>query len=289
MPISLVILTYNSGKHIEGLLRSIFDLLGKEINDGKIELVIYDNASNDDTLQKIKNLHDDVKIIRSSENLGYAKGINEALKHTKGEIVVVVNPDSELRSFDSQKIIDKFKNIDDLAILGFVLYDNNRKKELNAGSFFNPLTFLLYSLGLERIAGQRFSPEKDMEVEFVSGGFVAFRKNHFQRLGGYDEDYFMYVEDMDICYRAKHNGLKVMFSDVASARHMGQGSSNREFAITNIYKGLITFYKKNKSGFEFFYIKSLLVIKAALIIFLSGILRNKEIRNTYTKALKAIS
>jgi len=123
----------------------------------------------------------------------------------------------------------------------------------------------------------------------VSGGFVAIRGEVFKQLNGYDADYFMYVEDMDLCFRAKELGFKTIYMPCAVIRHQGQGSSNREFAIVNIYKGIQIFNSKHSSFFMQQYVKNLLSLKAALIIFIASVFGRRTLVETYQKALKNIS
>ena len=94
---------------------------------------------------------------------------------------------------------------------------------------------------------------------------------------------------MDICFRAKKAGFTTMFLPYCAIEHKGQGSSSREFAIINIFKGLVLFYKKHGSFFEELYVRNLLSIKAALIIFVGSILGKRDTVTTYLNALKSIS
>jgi hypothetical protein len=289
--ISILILTYNSASYIEELFKSLFDKLKTRLDSGEYEIIIVDNDSKDETVTLVKELVQNKKnitVLESKENLGYAKGINKAAIIAKGELLIVINPDAVLLDEDFDGVFDEFKKEDKMAACGMSIEDFNGQKEKTAGNFFNPLTFFLYSVGLENLAGLRFCPDGKKKVDFVSGGFVAFRKSVFEKLGGFDEDYFMYVEDMDICYRAKKLGFLTYFLPLGTIKHKGQGSSSKEFAITNIYKGLVTFYAKHSSFFTLQYIKNLLSIKAASIIFIGTILGKKELVNTYTKALKTI-
>lgn len=289
MPFSFIILTYNSASYINILIDSLINILGDEIKEGKVEVILFDNNSTDSTLVIAENYNARVSIHKSNINLGYAKGINEAAKFANGEYLVVINPDAKLIEFDFDKIKKEFEENQKLGIAGFPVSNFDGRKELTAGRFYNAFSFLLFSLGLESLIGQRFSSSKKQEVDFVSGGFVSFRKTLFKKLSGYDEDYFMYVEDMDICFRAKKEGYKTYLLPFAKALHKGQGSSNRQFAIISIYKGLQTFYKKNNAGLNLGYVKSLLRFKATLIIFVSSILGKKEILTTYKEAAKTLS
>lgn len=284
MPISILILTFNSSKYIRELLDSIYKILDKEIAKKEIEIILFDNASTDNTFSLVSVYGRGIVIKKSTKNLGYAKGINKAVKEAKGELLIVINPDSKIVDFDKEKIISEFTDNKKLAIAGLRVEGFDGVKEKTAGKFFNPFSFLLYAFGLEGIIGTRFSPRKASLVDFVSGGFVVFRKEFFNILQGYDEDYFMYVEDMDICYRAKKLGYKTAFLPYGTIYHKGQGSSDRGFAIAGIYKGLKIFYRKHYPS-QLQYVIYLLVIKAKLIIFLGGLTGRRDLSASYKKAL----
>ena len=291
--ISFLILTYNSEKYIGKLLNSLFYNCREKITNGSYEILIFDNNSSDETSRVIEDLRQketrkSIQFFSSKENLGYAKGINKLASLANGKILIVINPDAEILSGDFSILLKEFDKKENLAISGMRVVDAFQKEEKTAGSFFNPFSFFLYSLGLENVFSLRFAPKKIKKVDFVSGGFIAFKKELFESLEGYDEDYFMYVEDMDICFRAKKKKYEVFYIPCATIKHQGQGSSNREFAIVNIYKGLQIFYQKNKSPVELWFIKSLLGLKAAAIIFIGAIIGNKSLVNTYKRALAAI-
>lgn len=285
--ISFLILTFNSENYIGRLLESLDVLVGEKIKKKKYEVVVVDNHSTDKTREILKN-YSFIRLVNNNSNVGYAKGINIAVAASKGKYLVVVNPDAYLKEADFEKVISEFEKNNSLGIAGLKIEDENGNSEKSAGSFFNPFTFLLYSLGLEWLAGVRFSPKKAARVDYVSGGFVVFKREVFEALRGFDEEFFMYVEDMDICYRARKIGFSSYFLPYATIVHKGQGSSNREFAIRNIYKGLIIYYKKHSSALMLLYVKSLLRLKAQLIIFLGRIFGNNQLVSIYQQALKSI-
>lgn len=288
--ISFLILTYNSSHYFKNLFSSIEKEVGSEIENGSYEVIIVDNASTDGSQEEIKKyVKSNIRFFPNDKNCGYAKGINIAASHASGEILVVINPDARLVTSDFEKVIGAFHDNKKLAIAGLVIEKEDGKREKTAGRFYNLFTITLFSLGLEDTFGLRFSPEREKKVGYVSGGFVAFRREAYEKLKGFDEDYFMYVEDMDICYRAQQMGYETYFLPFAKIIHKGQGSSSREFAIVNIYKGLITFYEKHASFLMVQYVKNLLSIKAASIIFLGSVLDKKDLVGTYSKALKTIS
>lgn len=289
MPFSFIILTYNSSSYLRGILDSTLEIIGEQIKAGNAEIILLDNDSSDDTLKIADEYKDRIIIKKSGGNLGYAKGINKAASFAKGDYLVVVNPDAKLEKFEFDKILHAFENDQKVAAAGLSIVDFEGKLEETCGKFFDPLTFLLYSFGLESLAQIRFAGKQMQKVDFISGGFIVFRKSYFQQLTGYDEKYFMYVEDMDICKRIQNKGYKTVFLPFGLLKHKGQGSSSREFAIVNIYKGLVVFFTKHSTPLGLLYVKFLLRIKAVLIIFIGKLTGKKDTVGAYIKALQAIS
>ena len=285
--LSIIILTYNSSKYIEPLLNSLFKRYSNNINAKELEIIVADNKSLDDTLEKTDKYKEKVRIVENGGNLGYAKGNNLASKKANGEFLVFLNPDAKFIEGDLFDVISLFDDAD-IGIIGGKIISLDGKKELSCGKFYNPLNILLLTLGLEESLGVRFAPNKKQKVDFVSGGFLFIRRKLFERLNGFDENYFMYVEDSDLCYQAKKKGFKVLYSNKATVQHVGQGSSNRTFAIVNIYKGLLYYSRKNGGKVNYFIVKLMLMIKARLLVLVGRVRNNKYLVDTYTEAMKTL-
>jgi GT2 family glycosyltransferase len=125
-----------------------------------------------------------------------------------------------------------------------------------------------------------------LAVDWVSGGFLLIRKNLFEEAGGFDERFFMYMEDMELCYRVKQMGYTIYGYSDATALHSSQGSSSRSFAVEHIYKGLEYFYKKHKSTVEYSILRAVLTAKAVLLIVVGKVTGNTYLKKTYSNALK---
>lgn len=287
MKLSIVILTYNSAKYIKVLLQDIEETYDKEIREKKLEIVVCDNNSSDETVSLVK-LHKDVSLIESKENLGFAKGINLAAKKAKGEILLFLNPDTKLLSGNFFAFVSEFDD-PKLGVLGGGVKTYKETNELSCGKVYNAFNVLLLTIGLEESLGVRFSPDKDQDVDMVSGAFLAIKKELFEKIHGFDEHFFMYVEDAELCYRVKKEGFRVRFSKKASIKHMGQGSSNRTFAVVNIYRGLLYFHKKHMGHTSYIFVKYLLSFKAHILVLLDKISHNEYLVSTYAQALKSIS
>lgn len=285
MEISLIILTYNSSRFIKNLLEGLIDKYKEKIKDGKLEIILADNASTDDTLKKASQFKDSAKIIENGRNFGFAKGNNMAARKASGKVLLFINPDAEFTRGDLFDLIKEFEN-EKVGIVGGEILDFEGKKEYSAGKAYTLLRIFLLSLGLEEKTGARFSPEKRKEVDLVTGAFLAIKRDLFEKLDGFDEHYFMYVEDADLCFRAKNLGYEVLFSPSATIKHMGQGSSSRKFAVVNIYKGLLYFHKKHMGKISYNLVKALLMGKAASLVFMGKVSNNKSLVEIYTEALK---
>ncbi len=285
--ISVIILTYNSENYIGNLLKSLTSKYQTEIKSKKIEIIVADNNSSDETLKTAKKF-ENVITIENGDNLGFAKGINSASKKAKGEFLLFINPDGEFIRGDIFALSQKFED-EKVAVVGGEILHTNGKRELSCGKFYNLFNVILLALGFEEKLGVRFSPKDDKFVDFVSGGFMMVRSDIFKKLGGFDEKFFMYVEDMEFCFRVKLQKLKVMYSGSATIKHVGQASSNRSFAIINIYKGLLYFHKKHKSKLSYSFVKTILFAKAALLVMIGKLSNNEYLERTYSKALRQLA
>ena len=110
-------------------------------------------------------------------------------------------------------------------------------------------------------------------------------KSVFEKAGGFDGQFFMYIEDMEFCYRVKKLGYKIYHESLATISHVGQGSSNKGFAVINIYKGLKIFYKKHKNALSYSILVFFLTVKAYLSIGIGKLQGNSTLVDTYQKAL----
>jgi len=282
--ISIIILTYNSSAYILNLIKSLISLRDE------FEIIVVDNASTDDTLKLVESSGLKVqKVIKLPKNIGFAGGINAGAKVSSGEYLLFLNPDTVFEHGTIKDLLKIYEKNEKVGIVGGKMIDENGNPERSAGRFFNLFEVLITVLGLDEVFGVRFSPKKFTKVDFVSGGFMMVKKDLFEKLRGFDEKFFMYVEDMEFCFRAKKIGINTYFTPNAVVSHKGQGSSNRGFAIIHIYKGLLYFYRKHKSNIQFKIVKFLLQSKALTIYMLGRMTNNSYYTQAYKNALTGIN
>jgi GT2 family glycosyltransferase len=278
--VTIIILTYNSSRFISNLLESLRSF------KSEAEIILVDNSSTDDTVEKAKIFDSKIKIVESGENLGFAKGINFGAKQAKGKYLLFINPDTVFRNGKLTDMISVFEENKKAGVVGGKLISKGGHPEKSAGRFFGLVETLLIVLGLDEIFDVRFSPDEVTAVDFVSGGFMMVRSELFKKLNGFDEKFFMYVEDMEFCFRVKKAGLETYFTPEVYLEHAGQGSSNRGFAVFNIYKGILYFYKKHKNKFEYGIVYVCLWAKSLLIYLLGKITHNSYYTKAYGKTLE---
>jgi len=232
LDISIVILNYNSIGFLEKALASIerSDLQGL-----KIEIVVVDNASKDDSIKVIQEKYPEVRLIVSETNRGFAAGNNLARKEVKGKYLLFLNPDTEINPDTLYKVYGFMENHEDVGVAssrlvlanGDLDYSSHRgfPTPLNAFFyFFTPLARLFprTKMFTGYTQGWKLSDPNPHEVDSISGAFFFVRKKAADEVGWWDEDYFWYGEDLEFCFNLKEKGWRVMFlSDVSTLHHKG--------------------------------------------------------------------
>ena len=284
--LSVIVLSYNTKDLTKRCLSSIIDNHKEDIDKGKIELILADNGSSDGTVEEIRRSEflEKAKIVENGKNYGFGKGNNLASKKAEGKYALFLNSDTEALDQGFLKMVEFLENNPKIGILGGQLENRDGSKQLSAGKFYTPLNLFFSLLGFESFV--RSTPDKISRVDWVSGACMMIRRDLFEKLRGFDENYFMYMEDMDLCFRAKEEGFLTYFYEDVKVIHMQLGSSNRQFAIKNIYKGILYFYKKHGNFLSYSIVKSMIYFKAYLLIIIGRIINNKYLVDTYSKALK---
>jgi GT2 family glycosyltransferase len=292
MDLSIIILNYNTKDLIINCINSIVDQYKQELDKGIFEIILVDNASSDNSVAAISNFKfqilnkDSLKLIESKENLGFSKGCNLGAANAKGDYLLFLNSDTEVKDQGFIKMVDYFKKNKKLGILGGALKNEDGSIQPSAGKFYNLFNLILMLLGFERLGFLRESPKTIQAVDWVSGASLMIRRKVFKIIGGFEKELFMYGEDLEICYRAKKNGFTTNFYPEIMLFHKERGSSNRGFAIFNIYKSILFFYKKYKPGWQYKFAGFILHAKSSILNNVGLLTGNKYLIVTYGKTLE---
>jgi hypothetical protein len=292
MTLSIIILSYNTKDLTVACINSIVSQYKLELDKDQFEIITVDNASTDDSIRAISNSKflisnkDSIKIIESKENLGFSKGCNLGAKDAKGEYLLFLNSDTEIKDQGFLKMVDYLKKNEQIGVLGGALKNENGTSQASAGKFYNLLALFLAMIGLERVGFLRESPKRIKKVDWVSGASLMIKKKVFDKIGGFEKELFMYAEDMELCFKANKKGFPTYFYPEVTLFHKERGSSNRTFAILNIYKGILFFYKKHKPIWQYQIVRIMLFSKAFILSNIGRLLGKKYLQETYGKALE---
>ena len=294
MLISIVILNYKKSNLTSACIESLYVQFGKEITQNLMELIIVDNDSRDGSVKALKeiikkNQYKNVSIIESKENGGFAKGSNLGAKVAKGDYLLFLNNDTVVKDKGILEMANYMSRNNQASILGGQLKNTDGSLQISVGKFYTLFRALMLFIGLQRLGLIDTSPKEISKVDWVKGALLMIRKEIFIKLSGFDENIFMYTEDMELCYRARLLGYSTYFYPKINVIHLDYGSTNRTFAIVNIYKNVLYFYKKHRSMLEYFLLRFVLTAKAYLLIILGTVLRSTYLKETYKQALEAIN
>lgn len=286
MELSIIILSYNTKDLTVNCIKSIVEQYKNELDKQLFEIIVVDNASEDKSFEAINRLKiDGLKVIEGQENLGFSKGCNLGEKYASGEFLLFLNSDTQIKDQGFLKMLDYLKKNEKIGILGGKLKNDDGTAQPSTGKFYNLVNLFLF-LFLEHFVLLKDSPNSIKEVDWVSGACLMIKKSFFEKIGRFEKELFMYMEDMELCFKARKHGLITYFYPEITLFHKELGSSNRTFAIINIYKGILFFYKKHKSFFEYLLAKIMLFSKAFVLNFYGKMSKNKYLVETYGKTLE---
>lgn len=291
MLLSIITLNYKKPTLTINCIASLYEQFSQEFQADKLEVIIVDNDSRDDSVEKIgedikKNHYKNVRLIANNENGGFGKGCNTGAAQAKGDFILFLNNDTLVQDHGILDMAKYMQEHTEVAILGGALQNPDGSHQSSASEFFTPAKVFLLLLGLQKFGAVDQNPKEIAQVDWVKGALFMIRSEVFRKLGGFDEQIFMYTEDMELCYRAKLTGYKTYFYPDVTVVHAEHASSNRSFAVIHIYKGLLYFYKKHRSYPEYSVLRIFLLAKAFVAIAVGVVTRNSYLTNTYRKAIR---
>jgi len=229
--VAIAIVTWNSAKEIAECLAPLQTL------PENWEVWVADNASTDETVELIRNQFPKVKLIANQENRGFAEGCNLIARQTASEFILFLNPDSIAGKKDLEKSLAEISEKPEVGILGVKLSDENGALQKSCYKFPTVFNSFVEKLGLYRLLsesqrgeyllGDFFDHQASREVDWLYGAFMLVRRAAFEKVGGIPEDYFLFAEDLDFCFRVKQAGCKVWFCAEAEIVHKGNQSAGQ--------------------------------------------------------------
>jgi len=242
--INIIIVNWNAGHQLHDCIISISQYHHNIVE----QVIIVDNASTDNSLslvESLANLPFDLKIIRNNKNQGFGAACNQGAEIATTKYLLFLNPDTLLHENSLLKPYQFMENPDNhkVGIVGIQLIDENREIARSCANFPNTMQFLFKNLYLNRLfkktnhAMTYWDHAENKKVDQVIGAFFFTTNNLFTQLGGFDERFFVYFEEVDFSLRAKNRGFHSYYLADAQAFHAGGGTS-RNVKATRLFYSL---------------------------------------------------
>ncbi|NCS87396.1 MAG: hypothetical protein COW85_04500 [Ignavibacteria bacterium CG22_combo_CG10-13_8_21_14_all_37_15] len=301
--LSIIIINYNLAKEITNCLNSLFHEIDK-LKHFDYEVIIIDNNSPDNGLPATekKFLKDNIHFYYLKENIGFGKGCNYGTSKASGEYLCFLNPDTIITEDIFTPIISLFKSDESIGIIGPKQQVSPPFFDFSAG--FSPNIFFelfnLFGIGVF-IEGfiislyAKIKTEKKIEVNWILGAAIFIRFELFKTINGFDKDYFMFSEEVDLCKRVSDYGLKIIYYPDLAIHHIGSVSGKKDYTLYTIrtYSSKFLYISKHFEGPNGALMRFLVQLQLLSQIFIWVVLfpvneqKSKQKLNAFIHLLKA--
>jgi GT2 family glycosyltransferase len=234
MNLSIIIVNWNSTAYLRDCIASIYDFAP----DVPFEIVIVDNASPIQDFDRLGEYLASVRIIKSPRNLGFARANNLGFTHSSGNYLLFLNPDTKLISPAINIMLERFRSLPNAGVVGCKLLNSDLSLQTSCIQQFPTILNQLVDIeylrvrspncplwGMRPLFSQNTLP---VPVEVISGACMMMEREVFEEVGMFSEDYFMYAEDLDLCYKVARGGFINYYIGEASMIHHGGKSSGQQ-------------------------------------------------------------
>ena len=270
--VSIVIVNWNT----RDLLLKCIESLKIKTQQTKIEIIVSDNNSSDDSAEAVKKHYPDVTVLRNASNLGFAKANNVGIRFAKGKYICLVNSDIELVDDVVDKLYQYIETHNNIGAIGPQTVNADMSIRKNCREFPTLKNAFNEALFLDKIfPGIKFFRARSMnwyshnetrQVEVLSGCFLMVRKKVIEKIGMLDDRFFIYGEDVDWCKRISLAGWeRVFYTDTKAIHYAGSSSANApvRFLIERL-KSSLQYWEKHHSHIELFIFNLILFINFSI-------------------------
>ena len=303
MDLTIVIVSFNTKQYTRQCIQSLLD----HTSGLKYEIIVVDNASTDGSVIELRKLAKKkiINLLVNNKNLGFAHGNNQGMRLAKGKFILFLNSDTLVGPKVLNEIFVWMLKHKRVGIVSCQLLNSDGTVQ-GTGGYFPTLMRVLTWMTIQDLPFvdrliKPFHPMKSKalfkgtsffnkrrELDWLTGAFLFVRREVLDSGVVWDEDYFMYGEDVDFCYQAKAANWKVVYVSDWSITHFGGTSSTREFSTINEFKGIKRFFRKHYPGWQYFPMRMILKFGILLRMLVFGIIEGKESARIYEKAFREI-
>lgn len=280
LDLGIIIVNWNTKKFLKNCITSVY----RNPPDFSYEVIVVDNASTDSSKKMVKEHFPGVKLIQNPSNLGFAAANNLGVECSQGRHILFLNSDTLVHLGTLTGAVKFMDSHPEAGIMGCKTLNMDGTLQPTAYGFPSIVRMFSFVIGMNRIL--KLSRFKDLSKTrtsgYIQGSFLLVRKNVLEEVGKFDDKFFMYSEDIDLCHRVKLAGWKAYYYPEITITHFGGGSiKDSKQALESFIRSIIYLYRKHRSFGELKLLKIAIVfalIFRALIDFLSSLIRLRQIK-----------
>lgn len=299
--LSIVILSYNTKEILKNCLQSLYSKLGGI----SYEIIVVDNDSKDGSREYLYGLMEtrrDTRCFFMDENLGFGRANNFGVKKCRGKYILLLNSDTVIKNDVINKVIGWMKKNPSYAVASSNLYNVDGTVQGTGGYF--PTLLRVFSwmtiqdLPFIDLLIKPFHPmrsnsffkglsfyQRERDLDWVTGAFLMTTRSVFEDVGGFDEEFFMYMEEVELCYRIKRKGWKVKYLPYDGVIHLGGASGTVGLSVLREFEGVKLFYRKHCPKWQYPVLRMFFKIGCFWRIPVMGLLKGRGAAKIYAKAL----
>lgn len=271
MKLTIITVNYKGWKPLERCLNSLKTLDQKDFT---WEVIVVDNFSDDGELVNFKRIYSDFTFIENKGNFGFANGNNLGAKHAKGDYLLFLNSDTVVKKEALSALLNLAYQHNQMAIVSAQQTDLTGKNEDPFDVFpslwtINSIVKFLYFKFSTKSRNYNCNLNQFIYPDWVSGSLIMIKKKYFDQIGGWDEDFWLYCEDIDLCKRVHEMAGVIVLQCRPSITHQHGGSTRRSNRLSAFFKSMVIiskhiYFKKHFRGWHLFFLQFFLIVNTLL-------------------------
>jgi len=241
------------------------------------EVIVVDNGSQDGSGNEVKKTFPSIHLVENQKNMGFAKAVNQGLQKASGRYILLLNPDTQMKGGAIDRFVSFMDSHSGTGVAGAQLLNSDGSKQNSIANFPSLATELLNKRLLRWLFPKRFpGKEKNypepVEVNSVIGACMMVRREALDQVGSLDEDYFLFLEETDWCYRMKKAGWKIHHVPQTEVFHFQGKSAERDKKRSRVeyFRSRYHFFKKNRGGWQWFILLTGVLIRLGCELFFAS-------------------
>ena len=290
--LSIIIVSFNTHALLRQCLRSIYE------NQGllDIEIIVVDNASADQSVEMIDTEFPSVKLVANAENRGFAAANNQGIAASKGQYLLILNPDTIILPDSLQRLVTCMDDHPEAGVVGPEQVSKDGSPQFVQTRFPSVWNYVVWASGLgrwpyefaKRGVGHYGIPQEIRYVDWVAGSAMLVRREVVNQVGGFDESLFLLSEDVDWCYRIKAAGWQIAYLPHVTIVHYGGKSMTKDWMrrVVNTHQARLYFVHKHYGTIQFGIFKVLLLIESLFKIIVLALVSLVKPSPAYAQRLR---